>query len=348
MASSREEDRALHSLQTLQTPVMSNGDPKTPVKNDKEWLVIPNSQGSEGHSFSDFWGSSSCNATTWKLLPDAVSKPEEDIEAFSPTTHMKTEDVVASVIACPPQEAPEASSPGVHRLNISRATSAEAVPQATVFSGSVTEPESPASMYHGRRICLSDDREDFEETYREELVLTSEQTAQRQRVNMRRARPWGAEDIAYELPRFSQNWSVRANFFEKHWAHLDQLINGDSLAPHGISCSFPISQSNGTMDLDVSSMRLIWATPETVRYADDVDTLASNGHRRMNRSQVEFWELWRGMAVNNSHLPIAHSFSDLETVTELLKVSFRFLEAMRTVVAHERRARNEVDELPYY
>ncbi|KIJ48476.1 hypothetical protein M422DRAFT_45396 [Sphaerobolus stellatus SS14] len=322
--------------------VMSNGDPRTPVKNDKDWLVIPDSQGSEGRSFSD-----------------AVSK-QGDIEARTCPISIKTEEVVASIIASPPQEAPEVSSPSNHGQNIYKSSSAEAVPQAIVStideddsmteisSGSVTEPESPASMYHGRRNRLSEDREEFEETYRQELVLTSEQTVKRHRINMRHAHPWGAEDLAYELPRLSQNWTVRANFFEQHWAHLDQLINGDSLAPHGISCSFPISQSNRPMDLDVSSMRLIWATPETVRYVDDVDTLASNGHRRMNRGQEEFWELWRGVAVNNSHLPIAHSFSDLETVTELLEVSSRFLKAMLTVVAHERRARDEVDELPYY
>ena len=141
----------------------------------------------------------------------------------------------------------------------------------------------------------------------------------------------------------------RVNFFQRHWALLDQLLNGDSLAPRAPPNRLPITAKHGhsLYLLQHTSTREAVASAETRAYVEHLRYNSQTHHRLMNRAQSEFGVLFRLMTNSLSHIPLAHALSDLETVDELLTVVEEQVRAMRTLLNHERAARNEIDELPY-
>ncbi|KIJ34412.1 hypothetical protein M422DRAFT_263555 [Sphaerobolus stellatus SS14] len=121
-------------------------------------------------------------------------------------------------------------------------------------------------------------------------------------------------------------WACRANCYEKHWFYLDEVIKGGDMFVPGVAKELPITKMGPLrLTMDHPARDAEWCQADVIAYLRSMMDTTDGNHSQMNRIQGEFKYLWDDMHRVMSHLPIAHVYSDLDTVEELLKAAQEYL-----------------------
>ncbi|KIJ43683.1 hypothetical protein M422DRAFT_47760 [Sphaerobolus stellatus SS14] len=169
-------------------------------------------------------------------------------------------------------------------------------------------------------------------------AIAEDDLISRRICNMGKIRPWGS-------PRTSAGkWACRANYYESHWFRLDMLINGAQMFALGSAQDLTISK-RGPMALALQhpASNDMLSGPDLAAYLKAVSDAAFGSHRLVNRVQAEFAHVFEGLHRVLSHVPLAHAYSDLATVEELITAAQGFLSGMSYLVQCEHHARQHMD-----
>ncbi|KIJ42880.1 hypothetical protein M422DRAFT_31177 [Sphaerobolus stellatus SS14] len=193
-------------------------------------------------------------------------------------------------------------------------------------------------MYSG--VVVPDEQDVYSETqFSSDLIDPSELNNRRvhYEAKIRLWSPYRADE---------GRWGCRANCYEKHWFYLDEFIkSGDMFAP-GVTKELPITKTGPLhLTFDHPARAAEWCQADVIAYLHSTKETTNGRHRQMNRIQGEFKYLWDDMHRVLSHMPIAHVYSDLDTVEDLLKAAQDYLHGMRYLVHSERSARIHIDSL---
>ncbi|KIJ24551.1 hypothetical protein M422DRAFT_274638 [Sphaerobolus stellatus SS14] len=113
----------------------------------------------------------------------------------------------------------------------------------------------------------------------------------------------------WESPRARYSrWACRANFHEKDWWYLDELIKSGLMFPKGPAKDLTITQ-NGPITLDLShpARRADQCLLPVTAYIQAVTQATNASHRPMNRIQGELKILWDDLQRVLNHLPLVHA-----------------------------------------
>ncbi|KIJ33117.1 hypothetical protein M422DRAFT_52570 [Sphaerobolus stellatus SS14] len=121
---------------------------------------------------------------------------------------------------------------------------------------------------------------------------------------------------------------------------MDELIKSGQMLPRGLAKELTITQ-NGLIALDLGHPARCTdqCLQPIIAYIKAVTQATNASHRQINHIQGEFKILWDNLQRLLSHLPLAHAYSDIDTVEELIKASMECFLGMRYLTESERRAR---------
>ncbi|KIJ42707.1 hypothetical protein M422DRAFT_31252 [Sphaerobolus stellatus SS14] len=278
--------------------------------------------------------------------PRRVSKPEESFVMPSPglTTPSYTQLQVwlGGGVSSSPTTGFQASA--TRNGSSGTGTPTMMTPSATRIKGDLVIREVPAPslvssvakpMYAG---VFEPDSDIYSETQFSSDLLGSPELHERRVNYVAHIRVWSPPRLRVE------RWGCRVNFYEKQWWHLDELIKSDQIFPRGSPKDLLITKTAPIpLEFDYPARQDTFCQAHVIKYIESV-TLATNAsHRKLNRIQGEFKLLWDDLHRLLSHMPLAHAYSDLETVQELMMAGWECMHGMRYLLEAERRARLHID-----
>ncbi|KIJ32198.1 hypothetical protein M422DRAFT_265995 [Sphaerobolus stellatus SS14] len=121
---------------------------------------------------------------------------------------------------------------------------------------------------------------------------------------------------------------------------MDELIKSGQMLPRGPAKELTITQ-NGPITLDLShpARRTDQCLQPVIAYIEAVTQVTNASHQQMNHIQGEFKILWDNLQRLLSHLPLAHAYSDIDMVEELIKASMECFLGMHYLIESECHAR---------